>query len=216
MTLPSCAATPTRGTGFAGSSDPLWGAIPSAHHRRGASFLSRECWGARPGTPGSTSGSHALTDLAGTVIDLFPGRICVSNQPSRFLPNTPCWNWTGTKDRGGYGIVVYERRPWRVHRLSYWLRHGDLRGKRCVCHTCDNPPCCNPDHLFLGTDSENAFDRIKWSGTLTPEHLEAIRASTLPDRVLARKFRITPNQVQMIRPHFRALPATYRTDRNRP
>ena len=134
-----------------------------------------------------------------SILDIFPARIRVTVEPSRFLPNTPCWEWLGAQP-DQYGRVMYEGVNWATHRLSYFLWNGDFGGKPMVCHTCDNKPCCNYEHLFPGTASDNNLDRIKWSGTLSFEELSEIRYSTLPDKVLARKFRITPNQVTLIRP----------------
>jgi hypothetical protein len=73
-------------------------------------------------------------------------------------PATGCWLWAGYRSSLGYGSVDIQRRHWAVHRLTYSLFKHPIPDGLQVCHRCDNPPCCNPDHLFLGTAQENALD----------------------------------------------------------
>jgi hypothetical protein len=76
-----------------------------------------------------------------------------------------CWEWApwATKAKGNYG-VFYPGKPhpngFRVfaHRQSWELAHGKIPKGLCVCHKCDNPPCVNPNHLFLGSKSDNIID----------------------------------------------------------
>lgn len=70
-----------------------------------------------------------------------------------------CWEWQGTLGQLGYGQTTFQNKKWIVHRLSYFVFKGDLRGLD-VCHTCDNKKCCNPDHLWLGTHIENMDDHV--------------------------------------------------------
>lgn len=69
-----------------------------------------------------------------------------------------CWNWTGRKDKDGYGAIKYRRRSWRVHRMSYFL-HTNIEPTLYILHSCDNPACVNPAHLREGTAQDNARDR---------------------------------------------------------
>ncbi len=72
-----------------------------------------------------------------------------------------CWQWTGARFHFGHGVVyvVGRKSPDRAHRVAWTLTHGPIPEKMCVLHRCDNPPCCNPAHLFLGTKSDNSKDR---------------------------------------------------------
>lgn len=70
-----------------------------------------------------------------------------------------CWVWSGYVDK--YGMMSFRGKKYRVHKLAYAVFHTDIEEQTIVCHHCDNPSCCNPEHLFLGTQLDNMQDMIK-------------------------------------------------------
>lgn len=126
----------------------------------------------------------------------------------RVNKNTPsgCWIWTGCVDKWGYGDLNVRGKHIQAHRYAWMLLNGDP-GELDVLHKCNTQPCCNPGHLYLGTDLENARDRVA-AGTartatkLTPEAVAEIRrlaAERVPHKEIAEKFGITASYVSHIK-----------------
>lgn len=114
-----------------------------------------------------------------------------------------CWLWTGPRDRKGYGRLSRGRRGEGMvsaHRAAWELAHGPIPAGMFVCHRCDNPPCCNPAHLFVGTASDNNRDMREkgryvhvavvgtdhGSAKLNPEAVREIRRAWEEDRTKQR------------------------------
>lgn len=101
-----------------------------------------------------------------------------------------CWPWTGYCRPSGHGQISVNRgRLEGTHRLAWMLANGtDVPPRMYVCHHCDNPPCCNPAHLYVGTPKDNSQDAVdrgrsrgprgldNGNGRLTPEQVEMVRA----------------------------------------
>jgi len=79
-----------------------------------------------------------------------------------------CWLWTGSTGRGGYGQLSYAGKYQRAHRVAWILTFGEIPPGMFVLHRCDVPPCCRPDHLFLGTQRDNIHDMLQKGHHITP------------------------------------------------
>lgn len=128
-----------------------------------------------------------------------------------------CWEWKSCTDRQGYGrFSLYGNSKEVQHAAHRWLMRyllgEDFDNTRMVCHTCDNPPCVNPEHLFQGTNKENQIDcqqkgRGRYrSGTkgigVTPDDVRAIRrriAEGAGSKILAREFNVGRTTIRAIK-----------------
>lgn len=71
-----------------------------------------------------------------------------------------CWNYLGNLDRWGYGKFYLQYRTLTAHSVSWQITHGQIPSGMCVLHSCDNPACVKPNHLFLGTQLRNIQDKV--------------------------------------------------------
>jgi hypothetical protein len=123
-------------------------------------------------------------------------------------PNA-CWEWTGYRNRDGYGTFPIRGVPRRVHRIAFRLHVGFLPKNVCVLHACDSPSCTNPRHLFAGTHQDNVADRHAKGRTPCGEHhyaaklsqkqVDAIRQSAERGTVLAARYGVTKSTISCIR-----------------
>lgn len=125
-----------------------------------------------------------------------------------------CWPWIHSTNSHGYGTVGRGGTQYMAHRVAYQLSHGDIPKGMYVLHRCDNRPCCNPIHLFLGTHADNMAD-MKTKGRarggnrpgeansrakLTAAQVREIRQrlSTEPQMALAREFGVSQTTISRI------------------
>ena len=104
---------------------------------------------------------------ANTVEDFFA---CINTQNGN---KSKCWPWEGKDIKDGRGYFSFGGRRWIVYRLMYALVHGqqDLSSKVFIRHKCDNSLCCNPEHLELGSQSDNEQDKNKRDRAGLPVHI---------------------------------------------
>jgi hypothetical protein len=105
---------------------------------------------------------------------------------NRVQQSDGCWNWTGGKNNQGYGNFAPQRRVnLLAHRFSWEFHHRQqIPPGMLVCHTCDNPSCVNPAHLFLGSQGDNHADKLH---KLEIKRLRAAGVTELPPLDLARR-----------------------------
>jgi len=128
----------------------------------------------------------------------------------RFMPKVSvrgeneCWPWQGSKTPNGYGKFALPDRKVGAHRFAYEYFVGPIPDEYLVMHSCDNPPCVNPAHLLVGTNSDNMQDRYrKGRGRvharpildLEKEHLMVRPPIGVESMRLTVKFRLTDDEL---------------------
>lgn len=123
-----------------------------------------------------------------------------------------CWHWTGYTRASGYGEAYFRENNKRVrllaHRVVYRAFNGDP-GDLYICHSCDNPHCVRPDHLFAGTPADNSADRNakgrqargerNASAKLNEEQVRAIRADERLQREIAADYGVADHTISSIK-----------------
>jgi len=98
--------------------------------------------------------------------------------------NNECWEWKAQLNEKRYGILWYNRKNTRAHRMSWMIHHGDVPMGMCVLHKCDNPSCVNPAHLFLGTNKDNSVDMMRKGRNNPPKGEDSYRAILTEKKVI--------------------------------
>lgn len=130
------------------------------------------------------------------------------------ITESECWEYPLKKGHQ-YGIIMVSGVLHYAHRLSYELHTGQHPGDLLVCHHCDNPPCVNPEHLFLGTSQDNSTDMVSKGRSLSgrprlenrklsDEQVAEIRrrhAKGFPTGWLAKDYGVNPRYIRMLIAH---------------
>lgn len=110
-----------------------------------------------------------------------------------------CWEWQAYRKPEGYGRFWLDGCTRYAHRVAWLLTYGPIPKKMCICHRCDNEPCCNPAHLFLGAYADNNTDRNQKGRSasekgednpqskITEEQVQAIRKEYATGRITQEK-----------------------------
>lgn len=102
-------------------------------------------------------------------------------------PVTDCWEWTAYRQKQGYGCFSYHGIQRLAHRASWELHFGRIPSGKDILHKCDNPPCVNPSHLFIGDDFINQQDRVakgRHKGVAWDQRGEANKCAKLTDETV--------------------------------
>jgi len=127
-------------------------------------------------------------------------------------PVTYCWEYTRGLNSDGYGCIDIHNKTFRVHRIMYEYIYGDIPADRpLILHRCDNRKCCNPMHLYAGTNRNNMDDMVSRNRSsrsigenngrsrLTDKKVIEIRESDEPQAVLAKRFNVNQGTIWHIK-----------------
>lgn len=156
--------------------------------------------------------THRITKCFSSLEEAFLSQVIINENR--------CWDWNGSKTTFGYGVVCAKGRRVDAHRFSYEYYNNLIRDGLQVLHICDNPICTNPNHLFLGTQKDNAHDcinkkRFKKINNLSKAKGEKVASSKLTEKdvikikemiyrgvsnkEIAQKFNVTDKNISCIK-----------------
>lgn len=149
---------------------------------------------AEPATFGVLCADHYLADRRA----FFSRRYTVAE--------SGCWIWSGTKNSGGYGLILFGESQLAAHRFSWAIANNrPISDGLFICHSCDTPACVNPEHLWEGTPKQNAVDSMakgRKAKVLTPEKVRRIyslkRIGVWSDKDIARIAGVSPSTVSLL------------------
>ena len=121
------------------------------------------------------------------------------------VKDSGCWEARGFRNEDGYVLFSTSYRKISAHRASFIVHYGEIPAGREICHTCDNPACINPEHLYAGTHSENMLDRSKRQRdprmVLTPDKVRVIRVLDKcgeTKKVISEQLGVSPDVVHQV------------------
>jgi hypothetical protein len=162
--MPLCKSVPKRATDLTGKRFGHWFVVGYAGIRSSSRVSLWHGICLRCGASATRDGSTLVTCHAPQCCRTRPQRIWSIDSFKERLSNTEtmskCWEWQGSRSHDNYGLVTSKAYKGYAHRLSWILHCGPMIQGNFVLHRCDNPPCCNPSHLFLGSKQDNARDAV--------------------------------------------------------
>jgi hypothetical protein len=127
------------------------------------------------------------------------------------LKTDGCWQWLGPYLNSGYGYIWHSGKTKPIHRASWEIHYGEIPDGLDICHKCDNRKCANPEHLFIGTRSDNLRDSVRKGryrpnpvkGKLTLEDVQFIRQHYVygNTKELMRKFNVCKCTIRRVVHH---------------
>lgn len=159
--------------------------------------------------------NHGKNKFCSTRCSARFGRPSVHDRFMSFVEKTDgCWEWRGARHPAGYGVFSINNKAHIATRVAHSLFKGDIPKGMFVCHSCDNPPCVNPDHLWLGDAQDNMSDMVRkgrykprslpcgekhHAAKITAEDAAYIKSSKESRRSLCKRFGVSIGTISNIR-----------------